>query len=618
MKHLQNVSKEALDEILYTPDIKLGEPNWYVEPSVLKISDDEVVYNYRKKLLKQFVFDKEDYLSIYVLTDGTFTYSDTRSASIEYKFNDGQWTTYSEEVACESGDIIKLRGNNTCYNGNRISCSGYFMLYGNTDSLINSDATNEFYVSSYTASVFRSLFSNNDTLLSIKYLTINATSQYCCYGMFQNCSRLIDVLDLLPKPTSTYAFAYMFERCSNIEDASNLTINPSGNYCCSGMFGNCVSLRNIPILNYSSSTTGSNLFNSMFSFCTSLVNVNSTIQLTAATSQCTSMFAHCTNLIRIPKIVGDPGNYACREMFAWCSSLKVVPLESMISIVSNNLYRSYAFRGMFQGCSNLKVVEALPQCGVYDYTYAYMFDNCVNLEYAAPIRSYNIESSTGVTHMFRNCYKLQAYKIYLDTSSRSLDYMFTNCKSLQYIEYWGKIKDTIGSDWLSGVSNLGGFTCLYPVDNIIRSSSSIPKAWTVDLIPLSGDYNMDYYAPFSTVDLTSGESVFNYLDSLFDESVTDLVVTNESGNTKMIYAALNNYGLGGIIKNITDSTSSFSVFNIHGGQWNSICSKTIDDGVETYNLTESYPITNELIPVAFCFRNWKNPFDYYYKTNYIN
>lgn len=144
--------------------------------------------------------------------------------SIEYRINDGSWTSttnFSEENI-SAGTKISFRGNNSkYYNGSpsNIQCNRPCYVYGNIMSLIN--ATAFATANSLTdADTFRSLFQGNEKIdihpskdLLLPATTLTAS---CYHAMFFDCTSLTRA-PVLPAPTLTdHCYHAMFSGCSSL------------------------------------------------------------------------------------------------------------------------------------------------------------------------------------------------------------------------------------------------------------------------------------------------------------------------------------------------------------------------------------------------------------------
>lgn len=114
---------------------------------------------------------------------------------LEYKKNDGQWTTYKSQVNLNNGDKVSFRGTNATQTSSsnymRFYCNGTCYIYGNIMSLLSKDsyATMTELPYDYT---FQNLFQDNKNITHAdgKDLVLPATvlRKNCYYQMFSGCT----------------------------------------------------------------------------------------------------------------------------------------------------------------------------------------------------------------------------------------------------------------------------------------------------------------------------------------------------------------------------------------------------------------------------------------------
>lgn len=262
----------------------------YFEPWISFSDDTETVrYNkseYEKMLAVPLTFEitgDGDIMWKARLNDGTRDGVRT----IEYKKNDGQWTSITSDsgvaaptISVSSGDTVQFRGNNVTYGKdlNNDSCfSGttcQFKVKGNIMSLLNPTG-----------------FSGMTELASSFTFTM----------MFRACTGLTDASKLvLPATTlSVRCYSYMFSMCSNLTKSPKLAI-VSGSFpsqCYHSMFINCTSLVEAPsVLGTSATTTENNCCGAMFQGCTSLEKSPKIMPSTIGINAYEMMFSGCTSL----------------------------------------------------------------------------------------------------------------------------------------------------------------------------------------------------------------------------------------------------------------------------------------------------------------------------------
>ena len=96
----------------------------------------------------------------------TYTIESGTLPTVEYKLNNGAWTTYSSPITLTNvGDKVSFRGNNATYRNSsgknaNFQCSQYCYIYGNIMSLVDATnyATNTTLTADYT---FQKLFYDN-------------------------------------------------------------------------------------------------------------------------------------------------------------------------------------------------------------------------------------------------------------------------------------------------------------------------------------------------------------------------------------------------------------------------------------------------------------------------
>lgn len=202
----------------------------YTEPWVgLVTANDSISYNNPEYKLRSTP------LTFEIISDGNITwktYSSSFIKTIEYKKNNGNWTsitptTNGATISVVSGDTVQFRGDNTTYGDFYATNYCYFngttagfKLKGNIMSLISS--------------------TNFATLTTLESL---GTFTY----LFYNCTGLTDARDLvLPATTLSQAcYQYMFYSCSNLINTPKLSATTLVNKCYSHMFYNCTSLNNV-------------------------------------------------------------------------------------------------------------------------------------------------------------------------------------------------------------------------------------------------------------------------------------------------------------------------------------------------------------------------------------
>ena len=255
-------------------------------------------------------------LTFNILSAGTINWTASNSLltkTIEYKINNGEWTSITSNTGSSAptinvveGDKIQFRGNNAQYanssyvglNYNSFGISALFEAEGNIMSLIYGDN-----------------FKNK--------LTIN--SGYAFYGLFINCVNLVSAENLVLPATTLARNCYqnMFEGCTSLRTAPALPANTLAIYCYDAMFKNCTSLTTAPEL--PATTLADYCYLAMFENCTSLTIAPALPANTLVDGCYYDMFMGCTSLTIAPELPARTlAEYCYYQMFKDCTSLNYI------------------------------------------------------------------------------------------------------------------------------------------------------------------------------------------------------------------------------------------------------------------------------------------------------
>ena len=282
-------------------------------------------------------------LTFEILSGGSIDFRklDSRMTSleIEYKVNNGEWTTHSSssELRLEdlaAGDKVQFRGDNPTYATSTINywhTFGYsdaeFKAEGNIMSLINSQD-----------------YSNLQTL----------ASSFTFAGLFMGCTGLTDASNLILPATSlkTSCYRYMFKDCTSLTTAPALPATTLATSCYVEMFRGCTNLATAPAL--PATTLAQYCYQNMFYRCTSLTAAPE-LQATNLHNGCyQGMFQNCISLNTAHALPAEIlQNYCYQNMFRGCTSLTTAP-ELPAPSLRNNCYQN-----MFSGCTNLNYIKCL-------------------------------------------------------------------------------------------------------------------------------------------------------------------------------------------------------------------------------------------------------------------
>lgn len=230
-----------------------------------------------------------------------------------------------------------------------------------------------------------------------------------------------------------YTFSYSFADCWNLKTIPDLTATTVGNYGYNWTFIYCHSLKDLSSKTLPATTIGNSSYYSMFNFCTNLKKPPA-IAVTSITgnSGMNSMFSQCWSLEEAPTLnainVNNVSN-AFSSMFSNCTSLKTVQSTLSISNVG-----TYTFYNMFYGCANLTSIPSFTISTIPERCYYAMFQACTSLVDASNITITATEvGNYGLSNLFNGCHSL---KVLPDISSITtvgtygMSYIFSDCHSL--------------------------------------------------------------------------------------------------------------------------------------------------------------------------------------------
>ena len=397
--------------------------------------------------------------------------------TIEYKLNDGEWTSITSNtgssapsISVVSGDTLQFRGDNSQYGTLTTKYSSFsgstaqFKVKGNIMSLI--DSTN---------------FSTLTTLSS------NYTFNY----LFYNCTSLTDASNLILPATTLANSCYreMFYGCTSLTTAPSLPATTLAQSCYSSMFHNCTSLTTAPEL--PATTLASMCYNQMFAGTNVLPdcsNIDFTSETVVASNGLRGLFAGTkvtdNDLRQILPINPNTNNYylpvtalasyCYSQMFYGCTSLTTAPQLPATTLADS----CYAY--MFQGCTSLTTAPQLPATTLANYCYMNMFQGCTSLT-TAPQLPVTILTDGCYKEMFNGCTNLTtAPELPATTLIKECYYqMFRGCTSLNYIKCLATdiSASQCTKNWVYNVASSGTFVT--PSSTAWSTGSGgIPTNWT--------------------------------------------------------------------------------------------------------------------------------------------
>ena len=336
----------------------------YVKPwlSATLTGDSEYRINRNNKL--------RDPLTFKITSPGNIVwkaYNTAYTTTIEYKKNNGEWTSITSNtgasapsISVVAGDKVQFRGSNATYSSGSSRYNYFsgttcgFNVEGNIMSLINSTD-----------------FATATTL----------SSSYTFYRLFYYCTGLTDASNLILPATTLegYCYQHMFAGCTALNNAPKLPATTLAGYCYARMFSGCTSLTTAPELPATTLANANSCYNYMFYGCTSLTTAPELPATTLANSCYLGMFDGCTSLTTAPTVLPATtlaeGCYM--SMFSHCTSLVSVPTNYLTATtLTESCYNS-----MFNGCTSLTTAPELPAPTLAPSCYGAIFSSCSKLNH---------------------------------------------------------------------------------------------------------------------------------------------------------------------------------------------------------------------------------------------
>ena len=365
--------------------------------STIQVSNDEQASGAFQEMFancKKLLADYTD--SFEVGNVGKFTFANMFSGctGLQYFYGDFNW---------DGSHVTSLsEGHDGCFSG----------IFKDCTNLYTFTFTNAYRWFELESQYFASMFEGCTGLASVYGLSCTLGSNRACYKMFYGCTSL-NIADVyISGSAGTYQYAQMFSGCTSLPRVSLLTIEGTSEKCCYEMFCECGSFSNnnnkinitnkvtygcyqnmfrdcssliispnviepSPITQYNSTLNTDNAFNYMFAGCSNMTDFNLKNLVyyynvpTHAYSTFAGMFSGCTKLnfsctnqyyygmgdenmidyneLPIINCAGDAGTVG--SMFQGCTSLEYTPI--MLCVNNQERYGD-CFACTFYGCSSLK------------------------------------------------------------------------------------------------------------------------------------------------------------------------------------------------------------------------------------------------------------------------
>ena len=177
---------------------------------------------------------------------------------LEYKLNDGDWTSYnigSTITLSNVGDKVYMRavaaGNQQMgamsNNYHYFVMTGKIAASGNVNTLLNPDPNADVSLEG-KGFCYYGLFSGCTSLTRAPELPSTTLGDNCYLEMFKNCTSLKSAPQILPATNLTMGcYGNMFENCSSLTKAPVFSATTLANHCYHQTFYNCQALNYVKV-----------------------------------------------------------------------------------------------------------------------------------------------------------------------------------------------------------------------------------------------------------------------------------------------------------------------------------------------------------------------------------
>lgn len=241
------------------------------------------------------------------------------------------------------------------------------------------------------------LFRNLTDCTCIDTEGINSTPLTTASHLFENCHALTELTLGKLNVSNLVDTSYMFSGCSSLTDFDWRNFKPGGLTNIAYMFSDCTSLQQ---LSFRWSTSKVTDMSGLYSGCTNLETIETSIFNTSLVENMSGMFRNCRKLtsVNLNKF-STAAVTDMSEMFAGCESLTDLNTRTFNTSAVTNM------RGMFKDCKSIVTfnVGGFDISGVADT--AEMFSGCTAMTVLDLSRftPYNVTDMSG---MFDGCEKL--------------------------------------------------------------------------------------------------------------------------------------------------------------------------------------------------------------------
>ena len=410
-------------------------------------------------------------------------YGSLDAFTLEYKVDDGEWSSYivGNAIGLTDGQKVSFRagdGGNASFSRNindhysfRVAGNGTIAASGSIMSLLNQEGGSTISI----AGCFSFLFAGCKSLTTAPELPATTLAATCYYGMFSGCTGLTTAPELPATTLASNCYDSMFKGCTSLATAPELPATTLAISCYRFMFEGCTGLKTAPTL--PATTLALSCYFFMFADCTGLTSAPVLSATTMAEGCYQGMFMGCTGLTSAPTLPATILDRKCYEgMFYGCTGLTSAP-ELPITTLAD-----YCYQDMFAGCTGLTSAPELPATTMVVGCYSEMFHSCTGLT-TAPTLPATTLANHCYQYMFVGCTGLTTAPELPATTlaEHCYDYMFYGCTNLNNIKalFTTTPSSSYTNNWVYGVAATGTFVKSSVATWTVTGNNGIPSGWTV-------------------------------------------------------------------------------------------------------------------------------------------
>ena len=271
-------------------------------------------------------------------------------------------------------------------------------MFHNCSSLTSLDVS---HFNTGAVTTMQSMFQNCSNLTSLDVSKFNTGAVTIMGSMFWGCSSLTS-LDVSKFDTSKVTtMNHMFGDCQSLTSLDLKNFNTNLVIDMDGMFIRCYNLTHITLDEDDFDTSSVTKMSSMFSGCSSLIEIDVSHFNTSAVTNMYQMFNGCSSLTSLNLSNFNTSAVTNMQgMFSGCSSLTTLDLSNFD--VSNVT----VMKNVFQDCSSLVILDlsGFETSQVTDM--GTIFSGCTNLETIYVSSLWNVDNVTNDSGMFNRCTSL--------------------------------------------------------------------------------------------------------------------------------------------------------------------------------------------------------------------